>query len=565
MHQLFRAKRCISYLRSGAPSFQRKILPPIFCTNVPSTAKNGRLVTDTIGMWVKKRFASGPFDSPPLPCFRVNPLIAIEQHGKVRPVLNVSEPEGRSFNDNINKHGIEKVYMSSAKDFGYCLCKAGVSANFSKFDLSDTYKNVPCKSLDFRLQGFSWLGKFFLETQQIFGAISSVPNYDILGHTIEVLAVVISDTPAELTLRRLDDVPNVAPVSTQWCEKFAVVYSDLCESINVKLAPDCPNRDKAFRNVKEGKVLGIIFRSEDLSWSLPAEKKLKCLNSIAILLAGAPVSLIFVQKLLGRLSDICLMCPFMRAFKRPLIDMLVCLLANPDVSIAAHPEAKNDLLVWAGMLSSSTWLPVPREPCGPTLRHKLFTADAAGVADGEVNDGAGVGGVGLDEEGRIISCFQYIWDNNMISVKKDSKGARFGSKTTTLEMVGIVLPFLLYPSFLLNQHVVFSTDNMGCFFGWENMSVKGDTTASILVKSVLLMSTFLGTTVHIVHVPRKTTWENVVADMLSRKRTTNCAVKKLLKSFGATAVPQFFADWLSDPSEDWDMPVKCLEFVKSSM
>ena len=32
--------------------------------------------------------------------------------------------------------------------------------------------------------------------------------------------------------------------------------------------------------------------------------------------------------------------------------------------------------------------PVPREPCGPPLRHKLFTADTAGVADG-----AGVGGV----------------------------------------------------------------------------------------------------------------------------------------------------------------------------
>ena len=55
MHQLFRAKRCISYLRSGAPSFQQQILPPIFSKNVPSTAKNGRLVTDTIGTWVKKK------------------------------------------------------------------------------------------------------------------------------------------------------------------------------------------------------------------------------------------------------------------------------------------------------------------------------------------------------------------------------------------------------------------------------------------------------------------------------------------------------------------------------
>ena len=206
-----RAKKCISYLTSGAPAFQSKHLPPIFCKNVPSTAKHGQLVTDTIGVWVKKKFASGPFDSPPLANFRVNPLIAVEQHGKVRPVLNVSEPLGRSLDDNVDKFGVEKVYMSSAKDFGYVLCKAGVSANFSKFDLSDAYKNVPCKIFDLRLQGFSWLGKYFLETQQIFGAISSVPNYDILGHTIADMAIILSNSPAELSLRRLDDVPNVAP------------------------------------------------------------------------------------------------------------------------------------------------------------------------------------------------------------------------------------------------------------------------------------------------------------------------------------------------------------------
>ena len=101
------------------------------CSNVPFTANHGQLVTDTIGVWIKKGFASGPFDSPPLPKFRVNPLIAVEQHGKIRPVLNVSDPAGRSFNDNIDRNGVEKVYTSSAKDFGYVLCKAGISANFS--------------------------------------------------------------------------------------------------------------------------------------------------------------------------------------------------------------------------------------------------------------------------------------------------------------------------------------------------------------------------------------------------------------------------------------------------
>ena len=113
----------------------------------------------------------------------------------------------------------------------------------------------------------------------------------------------------------------------------------------------------------------------------------------------------------------------MRAFKRPIIDMLVLLQSDPVVNIAAPEAAQTDLLVWAGMLSTSEWLPVPREPGGLTLRHKLLTADAAGVVEGEVNDGAGVGGVGLDEDGMIITCFQYFRNNDMICFMKDLKGA----------------------------------------------------------------------------------------------------------------------------------------------
>ena len=131
--------------------------------------------------------------------------------------------------------------------------------------MSDAYKNIPSKSSDLRLQGFFWLGKYFFESQQIFGGISSVGNYDILGHTFEDLAVAILHTIAELTHRRLDDVKNVSPVPTNGCEIFAEVYSEICDDINVKLAPDCPDRDKAFKNEKDGKVLGIIFSSSDLS------------------------------------------------------------------------------------------------------------------------------------------------------------------------------------------------------------------------------------------------------------------------------------------------------------
>ena len=95
------------------------------------------------------------------------------------------------------------------------------------------------------------------------------------------------------------------------------------------------------------------------------------------------------------------------------------------------------------------------------------------------------------------------------------------------------------------------------------MSVSGDITASILVKAVLLMSSFLGTTVHVLHVPRKSSWENIVADKLSRVKSTDYAVKRLLNSFGPTVVPEFFSEWLKDPEEDWSLPMKCLEYVIS--
>jgi len=384
-HQFFRAKKCIENFRKGASAFQKKPLPAVFCKNVPSTIKNGPSMTDTVGYWVKKDFAAGPFHEPPLKNFRVNPLIAIEQHGKVRPVLNVSEPCGRSFNDNIEKDCLEKVYMSSAKDFGFTLCKAGHNATFSKFDLSDAYKIIPCQLVDLRLQGFCWLNKFFVEQKQIFGAKSSVSNFDIFGHTVLDICIVKSNIPANLTHRRLDDVPVVGPEKTNHCESFSATYMDVCNMLNVGLAPECPLNDKAFVNQKYGKVLGINFYSESLSWQLPLEKRIKCMNAIEKIIVDGKSDLLSMQKLMGRLNDVGQMCPFMQMYKKPLNDMLGCLQNSDNDSALLTADAKSDLLVWAGMLSMSDLLPIPREPSGPPLRFIHLSSDAAGVAEGEEN------------------------------------------------------------------------------------------------------------------------------------------------------------------------------------
>ena len=219
--QFERAKRAINFLKYGAPAFQKKRLAGCFVNNSSITYRHGAAVTDNIATWIDKGFAAGPFDTPPYEEFRVNPLLAVVQPDKVRPVLNVSMPKGSSYNSNIDEHMLEKVKMSSAQQFGYALLKCGKNATMSKFDLVAAYKQGPCKIEDIRLQGFMWCGKFFAETRLVFGASNSVCNYDIVGETLKILALAESEIPSELVLRQVDDVPIVAPEESGWCENFS--------------------------------------------------------------------------------------------------------------------------------------------------------------------------------------------------------------------------------------------------------------------------------------------------------------------------------------------------------
>ena len=134
----------------------------------PSGSHPWRPSHDNMVSWLKAGFASGPFLAPPLPNFRCNSILAVPQPGKVRVILNLSVPDGSSFNDNINDNQLERVVMSTARQVGYTIVACGRGARMWKYDLRDAYKNVPARHADFRLQGFRWLGLYFVETQLIF-------------------------------------------------------------------------------------------------------------------------------------------------------------------------------------------------------------------------------------------------------------------------------------------------------------------------------------------------------------------------------------------------------------
>jgi len=190
--QIQRGKKLIHELLHGVDSLQLRELPGAIIPNSGSVYTHGAVFTDALASWVKKGFVAGPFMSPPVPEFRANSMMALEQKDKVRIIMNLSKPEGACFNDNVDTSRMEKVRMSSAREFGYAVTECGIGARMWKFDMSDAYKNLPARLDDLRLQGFSWLQAYFVETQQAFGASTAVASFDRLGNTILALAIASS-------------------------------------------------------------------------------------------------------------------------------------------------------------------------------------------------------------------------------------------------------------------------------------------------------------------------------------------------------------------------------------
>jgi hypothetical protein len=70
-----------------------------------------------------------------------------------------------------------------------------------------------------------------------------------------------------------------------------------------------------------------------------------------------------------------------------------------------------------------------------------------------------------------------------MSTARDNKGKRFGNKTTTLEIIALILPLLLIPEKLKNMHISLVTDNMACVYGMKDGYVKNDEDTSILIRA----------------------------------------------------------------------------------
>ena len=309
---------------------------------------------------------AGPFDTPPLENFRVNPLMAVKQKNKVRPILNLSAPKNASFNDAVVLSSLRKLEMSSAALFAKALRKAGKGALMAKYDICDAYKQVAGVASQWAAFGFHWLGKYFFDITTVFGSKSAPANFDSIPETVVNIVCALTKVPKGIVHRQLDDVPIVSPASTSFAQVFAAKYVEVCGKVGLPLAADCPLREKSFGVGTNGTVLGIDFDSENLTWKLPNAKADGITNVVNSFLAVRTCSLKDVQRLHGKLSDFSQMAEFMKGFRFQLSKLLGSF-ENCERTRKLIPKfLVEDLHIWKKcVLTAKNGLPIGFPPLAP--------------------------------------------------------------------------------------------------------------------------------------------------------------------------------------------------------
>jgi hypothetical protein len=109
-------------------------------------------------------------------------------------------------------------------------------------------------------------------------------------------------------------VVSVAPAGSPLSRRFAATYRRTAAALNIRLAEDCKEHDKAFTDQTWGTILGIVFDTEIMCWRMPPYKVQDLLTTAGNFVTAGMVSLEDTQKLAGRINHLAQMLPFLRAF-----------------------------------------------------------------------------------------------------------------------------------------------------------------------------------------------------------------------------------------------------------
>lgn len=259
------------------------------------------------------------------------------------------------------------------------------------------------------------------------------------------------------------------------------------------------------------------------------------------------------------------MCEFMKGFRYQLVTLLRSFQNDEKTRRLITGALKKDLQIWKNCAASAKiGLPLPAIPSGQPVTAIHFISDAAGAAIEKMAGGfsnvtkqgdRGVVSLGFRGDD-IFFAGGLKWPENLLNGKKDAAGAFFGGKSTFLESVGLMIPFLTAPEMVRRKYVRLFVDNTNLFHAWEKRHCSFDQETSIVIRCLHLFEAKLECVVSVEYTRRLSNPMAALADRLTRVSTTTQKDMETISHLEWKEVDGPFFEWLKDPVPDWDLPVK---------
>ena len=173
----------------GFPLHFRGDRVSFFANNPISAQHNSEIVSAKISKELAAGRLAGPFDSPPLPNFRVSPLGVVPKKspGEYRLIHHLSFSRGVSVNDGISTED-SFVQYARVDDAVTMIKQLRQGCFLAKTDVKSAFRIIPILPRDYDLLGIFWQGKYYYDRVILMGCASSCRTFEMFSSAIEWVA-----------------------------------------------------------------------------------------------------------------------------------------------------------------------------------------------------------------------------------------------------------------------------------------------------------------------------------------------------------------------------------------
>ena len=395
---------------------------------------------------------AGPFTRPPFPDFRSSPIGIVPKKtpDEVRLIHHLSCPSGFSVNDNIPSD-CSTVHYATVNEAVKLVQRLRIGCFLAKTDIKSAFRIIPVHLQDYPLLGIKWADNYYFDRCLPMGCSSSCAIFEAFSTSLEWLS--LHKFKASAVLHIPDDFLFVAS-SLEKCHTDLANFLSLCDYLGVPIA-----HEKTVEPRTTIEFAGITIDSISQEARLPPDKLQKCRTLLHQFYKRRTVTLRELQSLIGLLNFACSVVVPGRAFLRRLIDLTIGI-TKAHHHIRFTRAARADIKLWLTFLDNFNGRAFFLYDCWETSATLQLYTDTAGSK-----------GYGAVFGSRW---FYGAWPGSWRSLN-----------ITCLELFPVTLSVHIWGRLMINQCVVFFTDNVALVDSLNKQSSKYSIVMTLLRPLIL--------------------------------------------------------------------------------